>query len=478
MSAPKLLAFPFDASRRARQLAHEREFLPAALEIIETPASPAGRAIGYTIIAFFLIALGWACIGQVDVIATARGKIIPSERTKLIQPFEIGTVRAIHVREGQAVTAGDLLVELDPTANIAEIDRVSSDLVAAALDAARLRAVLSDAPDPAAAFVPPVDADANQIRVQRSLLANQLAEYRAKLAVLERQKAQHEGDRAAVAASVAKLTAAIPMLRERAEIKRYLADKGTSSKMSALELEQNLTEYQHELLVQKSRLAEAEAALAGITENRAQTTAEFRRTALGELATAEQKVASLNQELIKASKKADLQRLTAPVDGTVQQLAVHTIGGVVTPAQQLMVIVPRDSRLEIEAMVENKDIGFVTEGNPVEIKVETFNFTRYGLLQGTVMHLSRDTVTPERSDQNSSDGRGQPPSQQSGSQQQEPVYTARISLDRSEMEIDGRPIALGPGMAVTAEIKTGRRRVIDYLLSPVLKYQHESIRER
>src|SRR5262249_34807763 len=140
----------------------------------------------------------------------------------------------------------------------------------------------------------------------------------------------------------------------------------------------------------------AQASLAAIAEQRAQTAAEYRRTTLADLATAEQKIASLTQELVKATKKTELQRLTAPVDGTVQQLAVHTIGGVVTPAQTLMVIVPRDSRLEIEAAVENKDIGFVAEGNPVEIKIETFNFTKYGLLHGTVLQLSRDAVVPER----------------------------------------------------------------------------------
>jgi hemolysin D len=475
MSVAKLLSAPLDAARRARADAHEREFLPAALEIVETPASPAGRAIGYAIVLFFTVAVAWACLGKVDVIATAHGKIIPSSRTKVIQPLEIATVRAIHVQEGQPVHAGDVLIELDSTANQAEVDRVSNELIAAELDAARLRAALSNAADPVAAFAPPPAASVGQVALQRQLLINQLAEHRAKLAGLDRQQAQHEGDRAAVAATVAKLTAAIPLLRERAETKRYLADKGTSSKMSALELEQSLTEYQHELLVQKGRLAEAEAALAAIAENRAQAAAEFRRTALTDLATAEQKAASLTDELVKASKKTDLQRLTAPVDGTVQQLAVHTIGGVVTPAQQLMVIVPADSRLEIEAMIENRDIGFVAEGNPVEIKIETFNFTKYGLLHGTVQHLSRDAIAPEQRRTTSPNEPQQPAPPPS---EQEPVYTARISLDRDAMEVEGRTVALGPGMAVVAEIKTGRRRVIEYLLSPVLKYQHESIRER
>lgn len=468
MSAPKPLAFPFDSTRRSR---HEREFLPAALEIVETPASPAGRAIGYAIVAFFVVALVWACVGHVDVISSARGKIIPSARTKLIQPFEIGTVRAIHVREGQTVRAGDVLIELDPTTNRAEVDRLAADLIAAELDVARLTALLS--PTPLAGFVPPSAASPTQVQLQRQLLTNQVEEQRAKLSMLERQQAQKEADRAAVAGTVAKLTAAVPLLRERAKTKRYLADQGTASKMNALELEQALIEYEHELGVQKNRLVEAEAAVAGVQQSRAQTAAEYRRNALAELAGIEQRAAGLRQELVKATRKTDLQVLSAPVDGTVQQLQVHTIGGVVTPAQSLMVIVPADSRLEIEAVIENKDIGFVREGNQAEIKVETFNFTKYGLLHGEVVQVSRDAIERERPDARAPQAPGAAPPNQP-----EPVYTARISLDRDAMDIEGRSIALGPGMAVTAEIKTGRRRVIEYILSPVLKVQHESIRER
>lgn len=464
MSAPKPLAFPFDATRRSR---HEREFLPAALEIVETPASPAGRAIAYAICAFFVLALVWACLGQVDVIATARGKIIPSARTKLIQPFEIGSVRAIHVQEGQAVRAGDVLIELDPTTNKADTERLTGDLVAAELDAARLGA-LANADDPLAAFTPPAGASAGQIALHRLMLANQVAEQRAKLTMLERQQAQKEADRAAVAGTVAKLTNAVPLLRERTKVKRYLADQGTSSKMNALELEQALIEYEHELIVQKNRLIEAEAAVAAIQQSRAQAAAEFRRTTFADLSTAEQKATGLRQEVVKATRKTDLQVLTAPVDGTVQQLQLHTIGGVVQPAQTVMVIVPKDSRLEIEATIENKDIGFVREGNEVEIKIETFNFTKYGLLRGSVLQVSRDAI--ERDQRQDARQPQQAPT--------EPIYTARISLDRDVMAVDGADIALGPGMSVTAEIKTGRRRVIEYVLSPVLKYQHDAIRER
>ena len=215
-------------------------------------------------------------------------------------------------------------------------------------------------------------------------------------------------------------------------------------------------------------------------EQREQAVEEYRRTRLGELATAEAKAAGLAQDVVKAAEKSRLQSLRAPVDGTVQQLAVHTVGGVVTPAQALLEVVPLDSHLEIEAMVPNRDIGFVRAGQSAEIKVDTFNFTRYGLLHGTVLNVSADAI--DRSKPASSDTGTKANSANSDSasepQGQELVYAARISLDRTSMEVDGNNVPLSPGMAVTVEIKTGAQRVITYLLSPLLRFKQESLHER
>jgi hemolysin D len=465
------------APRGPRRRAEEREFLPAALEIIETPASPLGRAIGGTIIAFFLAAVLWACLGEVDIVATAPGKIVPTGRVKVIQPFEIGVVRAINVEEGQAVKAGQVLVELDPTINAAERDRSAKELLAARLDAARLRAALASDPDKA--FAAPEGAPAAQAALQRQLLASQLAEQRAKLANLDRQLAQAEANRIAVQATVAKLEAAIPLLRQRMEARKYLAEKEVGSKLQYLEIQQDLVEHEHEQKVQQARLAEAQAQQAALTEQRRQTEAEYRRQTLADLTQAEQKAASLAEELVKAEQRQQLQRLVAPVDGTVQQLAIHTVGGVVQPAQQLMVVVPAESHLEIEAMVGNKDIGFVAQGQPAAIKVETFNFTKYGLLHGTVLSLSQDAVTRDAAEGDAGADKPRAAAADPGAPKgQQLVYAARVSLDRTEMLVEGRPVNLGPGMAVTVEIKTGTRRVIEYLLSPLLRYGHEAIRER
>jgi hemolysin D len=229
--------------------------------------------------------------------------------------------------------------------------------------------------------------------------------------------------------------------------------------------------------VQQSRHRETEAALAALKEARAQAAAEFSRTIHDDLSKAEAKAGGLTQDLIRAEQKTKLQVLTAPEDGVVQQLAVHTVGGVVTPAQTLLVVVPVGTHLEVEAMVSNRDIGFVHPGQEAEIKVETFNFTRYGLLHGKVLNVSQDAIPREKSQDKS----GNKPQGSEGNTDPKPdelVYAARVSLDRTQMEIENKMVNLSPGMAVTVEIKTGSRTVLNYLLSPLLRYKQESLRER
>src|ERR1700758_718353 len=195
----KIIAFPKQPVRRGE---YELAFLPAALEITETPASPAGRAIAATIIAVFCLAFVWACFGTVDIVATAQGKIVPSGRTKLIQPFETGVVRAINVHDGQRVKAGESLIELDPTMTTAEQDRFKGDLISAQLDVARLKAVLSEGEDAVADFHPPQGASAAQVEMHREFLISQTSEQRAKLSELARQASQKEAERSTVEATI------------------------------------------------------------------------------------------------------------------------------------------------------------------------------------------------------------------------------------------------------------------------------------
>jgi hemolysin D len=293
-----------------------------------------------------------------------------------------------------------------------------------------------------------------------------------------RQQAQKEAELATTGATIHKLETIIPVIQSRVDIRKTLVEKELGSKLTYFEVFQLLVEQQEELVVQTSHLHETEAAIAAIRETRSQAAAEYRHTVSDDLAKAEQKASGLAQDLIKAEQRTRLQQLTAPVDGVVQQLAVHTVGGVVTPAQQLLVVVPSESRLEIEAMVSNSDIGFVHAGQDAEIKVDTFNFTRYGLLHGKVLSVSQDAVIRDRPQDRSGERALGTTNETSEPKGQELNYSARISLDRTEMRIDDRMVNLSPGMAVTVEIKTGSRTILSYLLSPLHRYRQETLRER
>ena len=463
----------------AREKSADAEFLPAALEVIETPPSPASRLIAITIILFFFVAVAWACIGRVDIIATAQGKVVPTDRTKIIQPLELGVVRAIHVQDGQRVKEGEVLVEIDSTINASERDRLASEFLQATLDAARLKAAADLSGDPLAHFIAPPGATDSQVDVQKTLLRNQVDEIKAKLGAFDRQIAQNAGNRAAVSATIGKLHDSIPYLEKRAEARSFLAEKGYGSKLEYLATQQDLVEHQRELEVQAGRLTEASSAGGALQEQRRQAVYEYQHTVLKEFAEVQQKAESWRQQMVQATNKYRLQTLTAPVEGTVQQVAVHTEGGVVTPAQALMAIVPLGTHLEIEAMVSNRDIGFVRPEQVAEIKIDTFNFTKYGLLHGKVVSIARDAFLRERSPSKLEE-RTQSDSTVDSSepQNQELVYSARVLPEKTQMLVDGRQENLQPGMAVTVEIKTGSRRIVEYLLSPLVKYEHQAFRER
>jgi hemolysin D len=472
-SANKIIRLPRLSERRHKE---DVAFLPAALEIVEAPPSPIGRAIMATIIVVFCLALAWASLGTLDVVASASGKIIDSGRTKVIQPFDTGVVRAIYVHDGQRVKAGDVLIELDPTSNKADVDHLTGDLTAARLKIARLRAALADAEDPMSAFNPPESANPSLVNMERQFLVSQLAEQRSKLTALDRQRDQKEAERDTIAATIAKLEATIPIRQQSLDIRKTLMEKEIGSKILYLDTLLQVVEQQKDLGIQHSKYQEADAALSAVIETRAQAVAEYRRKIFDDLAETEQKAAGIAQDLVKSEQKARLQVLTAPVDGTVQQLAAHTIGGVVTPAQNLLAVVPVGSDLQIEAMVQNRDIGFIHAGQEAEIKVDTFNFTRYGLLHGKVLSVSQDAIVQNKPQDNSgAQGAANGSSEPKG---QELTYAARVSLDRTQMEIDGKLVNLSPGMAVTVEIKTGSRTIMSYLLSPLLRYKQDSLRER
>lgn len=429
---------------------HEAEFLPAALSLQTTPMSPATRLITRILIGIIVFVLIWSIFGHMDIIVNASGKIIPSERTKSIAAVETARVDQLYVSEGQNVKAGDPLIDLDTRMSDRERDKALGDKDTARLQIARSRSLLESI-------------EANKLQPMSDI--DGIAPDRVKDAEghLQSQWFEFESKRRRLDGEVNRYRRELPLASQRANDYKALSKDRDVSVHAWLEKEQDKVE--------------VEGKLADARNQRAALIAETRKNAQDQLNEGLKLASQSNQDAQKASAHSDLLKLRAPVDGTVQQLSVHTVGGVVQAAQPLMVIVPKQDQVEIEAFIENKDIGFIHEGQEAEVKVETFDYTKYGTIKGKVSHVSRDAIDPngtaaidtlqnrdkQKKDQDKPKGA---------------VYSVKVLLNQNRMNIDGREVLLTPGMSSTIEVKTGSRRIIEYFMSPLIQHTHESLNER
>ena len=456
--------------------AQERAFLPAALEVMETPPNPLGRRTAYALCLVAFAGLGWAIVGKVDIVAVATGKIVSHLRTQVVQPFEIASVTSVLVGPGQLVRAGDPLIELDRTVALAERDRAQSDLVAASLDGLRLAAFL-DGSDTAPFGAVAAASAFDRARAQAQLTA-QLAMRASQLAGLEQEKMQRSADRLAQQQTVAKLEQTLPLVARRASIRDQATALGNTSVLADLESQQLLVETRAELEITRSKIVALDAAIIGLEQKVVATDAEIRTNAMGELGKARDRIHAAEEALAKAARRTEQQTLRAPISGTVQQMHIANIGAVVTPAQQLLSLVPLDDHVEVEAVLENRDVGFVAAGQRVELKVDAFPFTRYGLMSGTVVSVDRDAEAAPVGQSGVQGSQRSADAIDHVEDSERLRYTVHIALQPATLDIDGQPASLLPGMSVKAEILTGKRRIIDFLLAPLREHMHDAIRER
>ncbi len=434
------------------KLSPEREFLPAALEIERTPPLPLSRWILWSIMLFFLIAVIWATFGKVDIVGVAQGKIVPSGRVKVVQPFGTGVVRAIHIEEGQRVAAGDVLIELDDTKARADLERLLEEQTHLAWNKSRLDALLARLHEPAG-WRPRNDLPA-------AVLARIEQEY---LALVSQQQGlvdelrSNRGEHATVIAQIEQIDATLPFLTERAAAVQKLEKQSLAPRVGWLELEEERIDQARERDVLRTRLVVSDSQHNTIEQRLATLVAQTEAQWRSELADVETRLAGYTQEIRKAETRVAEHRLTASVDGTVQQLTINTVGGVVTPAEKLMLIVPDEGAVHVEAWLANKDVGFVQDGQEAEIKVETFPFTKYGTIAGAIKTVSSDAV----------------PNDDLGL-----VYMAQVTMAETTMWVRDKLVNLTPGMAVTVEVNMGKRRVIEFLLTPLLRYRDEGLTER
>ena len=436
----------------------ETPFLASALALEKTPVSPAPRLTAWLIMALCLISLCWAYFGKVDIVATAAGKIVASGHTKTLQALETSRVQTILVHEGDSVKKGQLLIELDATIAAADTQRYAHDLVVARLQILRAKALLTALNTN---LTPIIHRELNipfeNWQEAQDQVRGLFQEYQARKNRIHSDLEKHQAELNTIEETIRKINHTLPYAKKRAQDFKDLSDKNFVSHHAWMEKDQIRLEQEADLAMQRSRSQEMKAALKETQAQLQSLTAELRRQMLDAISEGTQKFAILQQELIKTTSRQHLMHLTAPIDGTVQQLAVNTIGGVVTPAQPLMLIVPDHHPIEIEALLENKDIGFVKKDQDAEIKIETFPYTRYGTIKAKVAHISQDAINDEK--------RGL-------------TYLVHIQPERNKIQVDEKSVALSPGMVVSVEIKTGSRRVIEYFLNPLMQYANESLRER
>jgi hemolysin D len=471
--------------------ADELAFLPAHLELTDTPLSPLPRWSARIIMMLLALALLWACAGNLNIVAVAPGKTVILGRTKVIQPLETSVVRRILVHDGQQVRKGDLLVELDAVGVEADAGKAAESLADARLIDLRTSALihaLDTREPPRLADLAPAGAGspmsgasathagalprattelsamdgtatlpADKLQSAQQQAISEFAAFMAQKQELEASVAQKQAELQTTIAAIAPLQRYADISRERLDEYEKLIGKGYVSRQEYLARKQELINAERDVELQQHHRTELDAALAAAKQQLAATVADARKQWLDEQRQARDQIQQSTLDVERAKQRGALMQLRAPVDGTVQQLAVHTVGGVVTPAQTLMAIAPVHGHFEVEAQILDKDIGFVKRGQPVVVKLETFPYTRYGYLTGTIESVSHDAAQDDKLGL---------------------VFPARIKLDGDTLSIDGTKVRITAGMGVSAEIKTGQRRVIDYLLSPLETHVDEAMRER
>lgn len=439
------------------------EFLPAPLRLVQSAPSPLPRRILYWLCALAAACAFWLAVGRIDIVAVAGGKLVPRSSLKIVQPADAGRIAEIAVREGDQVIAGQVLLRLDPDLHDADTRALRSELAQRALQLRRIDAELGDAAflrhadDGDDAFV----RNAAQFRANRAAFADVRAQEAAAVARIAQ-------DLRAARTVLAKLERTVPIYQTMADRYATLRAEGFVSELYALERQRERIEKEHDLAAQNHTVESLRASLLQAEGRLAQVDSSYRQQLHAERAQAAGQRARVEEDLAKALYRAAGVELRAPHAGTVKDVATHTVGSIVSPGAVLLTLVPAGDELQAEVLVRNLDVGFVRTGLPARVKVATYPFQKYGLVEGIVVHVSPDAAEPVAAPRPGDDDTLPAPN----------GYRVRVALPQQSLAFDGATLPLASGMQVEAEIRLGDRTVLDYLLAPVRKAWHEAARER
>jgi len=431
------------------------EFLPAALEVADTPPPALGRVLALTIAAFFTTVVVWAALSPIDIVAVADGKIVPTGQIKTVQTAQPGIVTDILIKEGDNVEAGQLVVRIDDTEAKTTRLRIEHELNKASLEEAVALALLTDRPSDK--FVPPVNARTELVELSRGMIESRWENFTAALRENDADKNTALSTGTALEDQVRARHETVKEFEDLLERETSLQEKGLSTNSQTANLRLQLITNKTDLQSLEQQLVQSELLLKQLAATREKINAQFKGEVKQQLANARQQALIASEELERQRERESQFLIESPVDGTVHELMVHTVGAVVSPAEPLATIVPAGVKMEVESRLLNKDVGTVQVGMPAEVKLEAFPFTKYGVIDGSVTHISPDALVDP---------------------QLGPVYLMKVSLEKETIAADGRDVSLAPGMRTTIEVRTGNRTVLDFFLTPLLRYRDESIRER
>ena len=436
----------------------ETEFLPAILEVTETPPSPTGRLVMWSILALIVIGLVWAFLGHINEVAVANGKVIPSGQAKTVQVKNKGIIKEILVEEGQQVQEGDTLVVLDPTTADADYDSLKKRAAYYKLDIQRLTAELSNQP-----FTPEEDEDleahdlAAEIALYQSRTSDHQTQRQSRQEVIDQRKAKLQ----ATQTTYEKYADALKIAQEKERRLVELKEQNAISEFQLLEQQKETIEYAKNAQAERESLSSIQAEIAEAEQNLANVDAAYRKDIMTALVEAKKEYYSITESIKKADEDARMATIVAPSSGRVYNLAVHTVGGIVTDAQPLMQIVPEDVTLEFEVYADNKDIGFIKQGMEAEVKVETFNFQKFGMIKAEVEEISADAAN-----------------EPNDVEKYKKFKLILKPTEKNTVDVFGEEVPLAVGMNVSAEIKIKEKRIVDFFLDPFRRYTSEALRER
>jgi len=427
------------------------EFRPLLVEIEERPTSPLGRGLLWAILIFMTITVLWLFLAQIDVVVTARGKVIPMGEIKVLQPIETGVISSIHVKEGEFVTQGQTLMDIDPSVTETDLASKLKNLELLDVETTRLMALIQNKK-----FMPSETCrDEDLLETQQLIYKTKRAGYYQQIQLVTEQIHQVESQIDTIKADISRVMQL--SVSAVAKEKRLLEVIDIIAKQEYEAAQKEVIEYHEQALMKEHEVSKLRAKLTELKEQKLLISQEYQNRLLEELTEKRKEATMLKVEIESIRFKQSKQHITAPVDGYVGKLLIHTVGGVVTPAEKLITVIPKDAPLVIQATVLNQDSGFIKEGMESAIKIDTFDFQKYGLVHGIVNHKADDAIDDEKLG---------------------PVYEVYIEPQELFLVVNGEKVYLRSGMSVTAEMKVGKRRVIEFFLYPLIKYLDEGMSVR